>query len=117
MKKCLKCGKVYDKTWGVCMKCNVTLHSLMICPHCEKEYFQGEKKCLSCDVALISADQRPLSGNFLVTTTSVVDGKKVKKYLGIVNGFCITGFGMFREIAASFTDILGGKSGSYQKEY
>jgi len=53
----------------------------------------------------------------ILTTTDTIQNRKIKSYLGIVNGISITGFGAFREFLSSFTDFFGGKSGSYQKEY
>ena len=53
----------------------------------------------------------------IVTTTDKIEGQEVREYLGIVNGICITGFGALRDFMSGFTDFLGGKSGSYHKEY
>ncbi|OIO34276.1 MAG: hypothetical protein AUJ70_01490 [Candidatus Omnitrophica bacterium CG1_02_40_15] len=53
----------------------------------------------------------------IVTTTDTIQGKTIKSYLGIVNGITVTGFGAVREFLSGFTDTLGGRSGSYEKEY
>ncbi|MEJ5301336.1 MAG: YbjQ family protein [Thermodesulforhabdaceae bacterium] len=52
----------------------------------------------------------------LVTTTSVIDGKKIVQYLGIVSGEAVVGVNVFRDFFASIRDIIGGRSGAYEKE-
>lgn len=52
----------------------------------------------------------------LVTTTNVVDGRPVKQYLGVVTGEAILGANIFRDLFASIRDIVGGRSGAYEKE-
>lgn len=50
----------------------------------------------------------------IITTTSTIEGRRVIKYLGVVTGETIFGANVFRDIAASFRDIIGGRSGSYE---
>jgi uncharacterized protein YbjQ (UPF0145 family) len=52
----------------------------------------------------------------ILTTTPSVEGRKITKYLGIVNGEAILGANLFKDIFASITDIVGGRSGQYEKE-
>lgn len=52
----------------------------------------------------------------ILTTTDSVDGRKVTAYLGIVAGEAVMGTNIFRDFFAGITDILGGRSGSYEKE-
>ena len=51
----------------------------------------------------------------LVTTTAMVEGRPVQHYLGIVTGEVIVGANIFRDIFASITDIVGGRSGKYEQ--
>jgi uncharacterized protein YbjQ (UPF0145 family) len=51
----------------------------------------------------------------LVTTTDTVDGRPVREYLGVVSGDAVIGANVFRDFFASITDILGGRSGAYEK--
>ena len=51
----------------------------------------------------------------LISTTSVLDGKTVTQYLGLVSGDAILGANVFRDFFAGIRDILGGRSGSYEK--
>ncbi|WP_193164948.1 heavy metal-binding domain-containing protein [Microbulbifer hainanensis] len=52
----------------------------------------------------------------LKTTTSVVDGREVKDYLGVVVGEAILGANVFKDLFGSIRDIVGGRSGAYEKE-
>lgn len=51
----------------------------------------------------------------LVTTTDTVDGRPIRDYLGVVSGDAVIGANVFRDFFASITDILGGRSGAYEK--
>jgi uncharacterized protein YbjQ (UPF0145 family) len=51
----------------------------------------------------------------LISTTSTLDGKHIKQYLGLVSGDAILGANVFRDFFAGIRDILGGRSGSYEK--
>ena len=52
----------------------------------------------------------------LVVTTGDLQGHRIVKYLGIVTGEAILGANIFRDIFASITDIVGGRSAVYEKE-
>lgn len=52
----------------------------------------------------------------LVTTTSTLEGKKIKAYLGIVSGEAILGANIFKDFFAGIRDIVGGRSAAYEKE-
>ena len=52
----------------------------------------------------------------ILTTTETVEGHIVSSYLGIVSGDAVMGTNLFRDIFAGIRDIVGGRSGSYEKE-
>lgn len=52
----------------------------------------------------------------IMTTTNNLDQREVKKYLGIVTGEAILGANIFRDFFAGIRDIVGGRSGAYEKE-
>ncbi|MFZ0133294.1 MAG: heavy metal-binding domain-containing protein [Desulfobacterales bacterium] len=52
----------------------------------------------------------------IITTTPGIDGKKIVDYLGLVTGEAVMGANMFRDMFAGIRDIVGGRSGSYEKE-
>lgn len=51
----------------------------------------------------------------LVTTTPSVEGHRIVEYKGLVGGDAILGANMFRDMFAGLRDIVGGRSGSYEK--
>ncbi len=51
----------------------------------------------------------------ILTTTSNVDGRQVTRYHGIVTSEVILGANIFRDLFAGIRDIVGGRSGSYEK--
>jgi uncharacterized protein YbjQ (UPF0145 family) len=51
----------------------------------------------------------------LVTTTTNVEGHRVREYRGLVMGEAILGANMFRDFLAGIRDIVGGRSGGYEK--
>ncbi|GAB4107713.1 heavy metal-binding domain-containing protein [Echinicola sediminis] len=51
----------------------------------------------------------------ITTTTPHVEGHEIKKYCGIVTGETIIGANIFRDFFAGITDIVGGRSGAYEK--
>ena len=51
----------------------------------------------------------------LVTTTSVVQGKEIREYKGIVSGEAILGANVFRDFFANIRNIVGGRSGAYEQ--
>lgn len=53
----------------------------------------------------------------LVTTTDSVDGKTVSEYCGIVSGEAIMGANLFKDFFAGIRDVVGGRSGAYEKEF
>lgn len=52
----------------------------------------------------------------IATTTPTIEGKRIIDYLGIVTGEAIMGANMFRDMFAGIRDIVGGRSGAYEKE-
>jgi len=52
----------------------------------------------------------------IVTTTPGLEGHPIEEYLGVVTGEAILGAHIGRDILASFTDIIGGRSAEYEQE-
>jgi len=51
----------------------------------------------------------------LITTTNTIEGRTITEYNGIVTGEAILGANIFRDFFASIRDIVGGRSGAYEK--
>ncbi len=52
----------------------------------------------------------------IVTTTDSIEGRRIGMYLGIVAGQAVMGTNILRDFFAGIRDIVGGRSGSYEKE-
>jgi len=51
----------------------------------------------------------------IVSTTPTLEGRQIRDYLGVVAGEAILGANIFRDVFASVRDVIGGRSGSYEK--
>ncbi|WP_313752034.1 heavy metal-binding domain-containing protein [Mixta calida] len=51
-----------------------------------------------------------------LTTTPGLEGETIKEYCGVVTGEAILGANIFRDFFAGIRDIVGGRSGAYEKE-
>lgn len=52
----------------------------------------------------------------ILTTTPTVEGRQIKEFKGIVFGEVINGVNFVKDLKASVRNIIGGRSGSYEKE-
>lgn len=52
----------------------------------------------------------------LVTTTSVLEGKEIVAYKGIVFGEVVSGVNFLKDMFSGITDVLGGRSNIYENE-
>ncbi|MEZ5675410.1 Uncharacterized conserved protein YbjQ, UPF0145 family [Thalassovita litoralis] len=52
----------------------------------------------------------------IVTTTPNIEGRRITAYKGIVVGEAIMGANVVRDLFASVTDIIGGRSGAYESK-
>ena len=53
--------------------------------------------------------------DLLITTTHGIEGRLILEYRGLVGGDAILGANMFRDMFAGLRDLVGGRSGSYEK--
>jgi len=51
----------------------------------------------------------------LVTTTNTIEERRIVEYRGLVAGEAILGANLFRDLFASIRDIVGGRSGAYER--
>lgn len=52
----------------------------------------------------------------IIVTTPSIEGRQIIKYNGIASGEAIMGANIVRDVFASVTDIIGGRSGSYESK-
>lgn len=51
----------------------------------------------------------------IITTTNSVEGSRIGEYMGIVTGEAIIGANVVKDFLAGIRDIVGGRSGAYEK--
>lgn len=51
----------------------------------------------------------------LLTTTPTIEGKPIQQYIGIVTAETIIGANIFKDLFAGIRDIVGGRSGTYER--
>jgi uncharacterized protein YbjQ (UPF0145 family) len=75
---------------------------------------------LGCDgihAARIPPTQSAQQGDVMIlSTTPTLEGKAIREYRGIVVGEAILGANVFKDLFAGIRDIIGGRSGAYEKE-
>lgn len=52
----------------------------------------------------------------LLTTTAVIEGHEIIEYKGLVFGEVVSGVNFIKDMFSSVTDILGGRSSTYEGE-
>ena len=53
----------------------------------------------------------------IITTTNTVEGRSITAYHGLVAGETIMGANVFKDLFAGIRNIVGGRSGSYEKVF
>lgn len=51
----------------------------------------------------------------ILTTTPLIQGKEIDKYLGIVSGEVIIGANVIKDFKAAVRDVVGGRSTTYER--
>jgi len=51
----------------------------------------------------------------LLTTTNTIEGKPIQQYIGIISSETIIGANIFKDLFAGIRDIVGGRSGTYER--
>lgn len=52
----------------------------------------------------------------LYATTSNLEGHEIEAYLGVVFGDAVLGVNIVKDLFASIRDVVGGRSGTYERE-
>ncbi len=51
-----------------------------------------------------------------ITTTDGIEGEAITEYVGVVAGEAVIGANVISDISAGIRDVVGGRSGSYEKK-
>ena len=54
--------------------------------------------------------------NMIITATPNIEGRRIVQYLGLVDGEAIMGANIFADMFAGIRNVIGGRSGAYEKE-
>jgi uncharacterized protein YbjQ (UPF0145 family) len=68
-------------------------------------------KMVQCHQPLCTFKQKTM----LLTTTPTIEGKPIQQYIGIVTAEAIIGANIFKDLFAGIRDIVGGRSGTYER--
>jgi uncharacterized protein YbjQ (UPF0145 family) len=52
----------------------------------------------------------------LFTTTGTIQGREIESYLGVVFGDAVLGVNVFKDLLGGLRDMIGGRSGTYERE-
>lgn len=52
----------------------------------------------------------------IISTTTLLEGKTIKEYRGIVFGEVISGIDFMKDFTASITNLVGGRAEEYERE-
>ena len=56
-----------------------------------------------------------MAAPIIQSTTPSIDGRRIVRYCGIVTGEAIMGANVFKDLFAGVRDIVGGRSGTYER--
>lgn len=51
----------------------------------------------------------------LITTTSNIEGKRITKYIGLVNGEAIIGANLVKDFFANIREVVSARAGAYEQ--
>jgi uncharacterized protein YbjQ (UPF0145 family) len=51
----------------------------------------------------------------IITTTSSIEGRPAREYLGVINAQSIIGANIFKDFLGGLRDVFGGRSRTYEK--
>jgi len=90
------------------------------CWKCSASVRDTDETCGKCGAALKGEARQALENPELLmvaTTTPSIEGKRITAYKGIVASEAVIGANLFRDLFASIRDVVGGRSGSYEKVF
>ena len=88
------------------------------CPECGERVSPEDHFCTNCgyDLSDMEWEKKTLDTDIVITTTNSVQGKEIEEYLGIVAGEAMMGANIVKDFTAGIRNIVGGRSGQYEKE-
>ncbi len=101
MWECVNCGEVHEDSFDMCWRCGSTREGEqpMNFPESDSDVGTNPNGSLA---------------NLILSTTSDLQTHSIKKYLGVVTGEAILGANILSDFASGISDIVGGRSGTYE---
>jgi len=87
------------------------------CPKCSEEHDDSFDICWNCGTTTEGVEDQNFQGileQLLFTTTSNIETHTIRKYVGVVCGEAILGANIVSDFVSGVTDVLGGRSGTYE---
>ena len=106
MWECSKCHESIEDGFDICWSCGTSKDGT------EDPNFESHREAtLDNDYAQSSSY---IPDGMILATTPSLESHSVQRYLGVVCGEAIVGANVFRDVFASITDIVGGRSYAYE---
>lgn len=89
---------------------------MWVCKGCGEEQDDNYEVCWNCDTIKdgVELEETDYEDSLIFSTTSSLETHYIRKYLGIVSGETILGANIISDFFAGVTDIVGGRSGTYE---
>jgi uncharacterized protein YbjQ (UPF0145 family) len=122
MWKCPKCGEQVEASFEVCWNCGTATDGTEDPDFNREDDAGGSEAEAPAGPVEASPNQPAPAGEprrdrrLIVTTTPSVEGRRIVRYCGLVTGEAILGANAFKDFFASITDVVGGRSASYEGE-
>ena len=101
MIRCPKCDYENNDTSPNCAQCHVNLQWALANP----EQFKEDKERI-----ILTKEKETKIANLLLTTTSLIQGKMISAYLGVISSFIVLGAGFLTDLEHAIADTFGTRS-------
>ena len=99
--ECSNCHEKVEDSFDACWKCGRSKDGL-------------EQRFSAADSATLEGLRGDVPDGIILATTPSLESHTVVRYLGVVFGEAIVGAGIFNDFLASVTELVGGRSASYE---
>ena len=120
MWKCSGCREEVEDSFDACWSCGISKEGVENpeFKHAdEMEVPEGESLRLSQLAAEAISRQTAIPEGMLLSTTDDVRTHTVRHYLGVVAGQAVMGANVLADVVSKITDIIGGRSGTYEAHF
>lgn len=104
--QCETCSETHDDSFDSCWQCGT---------YCDPKDDGLEDLPLAFH-SVAEPKPKPRVPGIPCSTTSEIPNREIESLLGIVYGEAILGANILRDLAASLTDLVGGRSGAYESK-